>query len=83
MNLCIAVKCVFKLRGEAFDNMREHTCKQALAHPLISENEASNKNIQGRVSEQLKKNFRWRNVYFATAAIKQMKRLALNSGSTI
>ncbi|KAK0075429.1 hypothetical protein PV326_011601, partial [Microctonus aethiopoides] len=40
-----------------------YTCKQALAHPWISGNAASNKNIHGTVSEQLKKNFaksRWK-----------------------
>lgn len=64
---------------------RRYTCKQALGHPWISGNAASNKNIHGTVSEQLKKNFaksRWRNAYHATAAIRQMKRLALSSGST-
>ncbi|XP_076294794.1 calcium/calmodulin-dependent protein kinase I isoform X3 [Lasioglossum baleicum] len=60
-----------------------YTCKQALAHPWISGNEASNKNIHGTVSEQLRKNFaksRWKQAYHATTVIRQMKRLALNSG---
>ncbi|XP_046482080.1 calcium/calmodulin-dependent protein kinase type 1 isoform X6 [Neodiprion pinetum] len=60
-----------------------YTCKQALAHPWISGNAASNKNIHGTVSEQLKKNFaksRWKQAYHATTVIRQMQRLALNSG---
>lgn len=60
-----------------------YTCKQALAHPWISGNAASNKNIHGTVSEQLRKNFaksRWKQAYHATTVIRQMKRLALNSG---
>ncbi|ENN81644.1 hypothetical protein YQE_01961, partial [Dendroctonus ponderosae] len=36
---------------------KRFSCKQALAHPWISGNEASSKNIHGTVSEQLKKNF--------------------------
>nr|CAD7441076.1 unnamed protein product [Timema bartmani] len=42
---------------------KRYTCRQALAHPWISGNAASNKNIHGTVSEQLKKNFaksRWK-----------------------
>ncbi|KAK2580677.1 hypothetical protein KPH14_007779 [Odynerus spinipes] len=60
-----------------------YTCKQALAHPWISGNAASNKNIHGTVSEQLKKNFaksKWKQAYHATTVIRQMQRLALNSG---
>ncbi|XP_036142299.1 calcium/calmodulin-dependent protein kinase type 1 isoform X1 [Monomorium pharaonis] len=60
-----------------------YTCKQALAHPWISGNAASNKNIHGTVSEQLKKNFaksRWKQAYHAATVIRQMQRLALNSG---
>ncbi|XP_050490967.1 calcium/calmodulin-dependent protein kinase type 1-like isoform X5 [Bombus huntii] len=59
------------------------SCKQALAHPWISGNAASNKNIHGTVSEQLKKNFaksRWKQAYHAATVIRQMQRLALNSG---
>ncbi|KAK0173975.1 hypothetical protein PV328_007103 [Microctonus aethiopoides] len=61
-----------------------YTCKQALAHPWISGNAASNKNIHGTVSEQLKKNFaksRWKQAYHAATVIRQMQRLALNSGN--
>lgn len=70
----------------------------------ISGNAASNKNIHGTVSEQLRKNFaksRWKvllfcvwycngvmdglikfqQAYHATAVIRQMQRMALNSGS--
>ncbi|KOX69596.1 Calcium/calmodulin-dependent protein kinase type 1 [Melipona quadrifasciata] len=70
-----------------------YTCKQALAHPWISGNAASNKNIHGTVSEQLKKNFaksRWKEslpllswlqqAYHAATVIRQMQRLALTSG---
>lgn len=60
-----------------------YSCKQALAHPWISGNAASNKNIHGTVSEQLKKNFaksRWKQAYHAATVIRQMQRLALNSG---
>ncbi|XP_011707751.1 PREDICTED: calcium/calmodulin-dependent protein kinase type 1 isoform X2 [Wasmannia auropunctata] len=62
---------------------QRYTCKQALAHPWISGNAASNKNIHGTVSEQLKKNFaksRWKQAYHAATVIRQMQRLALNSG---
>ncbi|XP_060521515.1 calcium/calmodulin-dependent protein kinase type 1-like [Cylas formicarius] len=62
---------------------KRYTCKRALAHPWISGNEASSKNIHGTVSEQLKKNFaksRWRQAYHATAVIRQMQRMALSSG---
>ncbi|XP_014607168.1 PREDICTED: calcium/calmodulin-dependent protein kinase type 1 [Polistes canadensis] len=62
---------------------QRYTCKQALAHPWISGNAASNKNIHGTVSEQLKKNFaksKWKQAYHATTVIRQMQRLALNSG---
>ncbi|XP_045482727.1 calcium/calmodulin-dependent protein kinase type 1-like [Harmonia axyridis] len=64
---------------------RRFTCKEALAHPWISGNAASNKNIHGTVSEQLKKNFaksRWKQAYHATTVIRQMKRMALSSGSS-
>ncbi|KAL0128375.1 hypothetical protein PUN28_003576 [Cardiocondyla obscurior] len=59
-----------------------YTCKQALAHPWISGNAASNKNIHSTVSEQLKKNFaksKWKQAYHAATVIRQMQRLALNS----
>ncbi|XP_031832192.1 calcium/calmodulin-dependent protein kinase I isoform X2 [Nomia melanderi] len=59
-----------------------YTCKQALAHPWISGNAASNKNIHGTVSEQLRKNFaksKWKQAYHAARVIHQMQRLALNS----
>ncbi|XP_008213067.1 calcium/calmodulin-dependent protein kinase type 1 isoform X2 [Nasonia vitripennis] len=67
------------------DVEKRYTCKQALGHPWISGNAASNKNIHGTVSEQLKKNFaksRWKQAYHATTVIRQMQRLALNSSST-
>ncbi|KAJ8923841.1 hypothetical protein NQ315_010423 [Exocentrus adspersus] len=63
---------------------KRYTCRQALAHPWISGNAASNKNIHGTVSEQLKKNFaksRWKQAYHATTVIRQMQRMALSSGS--
>ncbi|XP_017051422.1 calcium/calmodulin-dependent protein kinase type 1 isoform X2 [Drosophila ficusphila] len=62
-----------------------YTCKQALAHAWISGNEASNRNIHGTVSEQLKKNFaksRWKQAYYAATVIRQMQRMALNSNSS-
>ncbi|XP_055712372.1 calcium/calmodulin-dependent protein kinase type 1 isoform X2 [Phlebotomus papatasi] len=61
---------------------KRYTCKQALTHPWISGNAASNKNIHGTVSEQLKKNFaksRWKQAYHAATVIRQMQRMALNS----
>lgn len=64
---------------------KRYSCKQALAHPWISGNEASSKNIHGTVSEQLKKNFaksKWRQAYHATAVIRQMQRMALSSGGS-
>ncbi|KAH8373751.1 hypothetical protein KR009_009398 [Drosophila setifemur] len=63
---------------------KRYTCKQALAHPWISGNEASSKNIHGTVSEQLKKNFaksRWKQAYYAATVIRQMQRMALSSNS--
>lgn len=63
---------------------KRYTCKQALAHPWISGNAASNKNIHGTVSEQLKKNFaksRWKQAYYAATVIRQMQRMALSSNS--
>ncbi|RZC36561.1 calcium/calmodulin-dependent protein kinase type 1 [Asbolus verrucosus] len=64
---------------------KRFTCRQALAHPWISGNAASNKNIHGTVSEQLKKNFaksRWKQAYHATTVIRQMQRMALSSGGS-
>uniref|UniRef100_A0A1L8DL44 Calcium/calmodulin-dependent protein kinase type 1 n=1 Tax=Nyssomyia neivai TaxID=330878 RepID=A0A1L8DL44_9DIPT len=64
---------------------KRYTCKQALAHPWISGNAASNKNIHGTVSEQLKKNFaksRWKQAYHAATVIRQMQRMALSSSGS-
>ena len=58
-----------------------YTCKQALAHPWICGDTASDRNIHGSVSEQLKKNFaksKWKQAYNATAVIRQMRKLAMN-----
>ncbi|KAL7631844.1 UNVERIFIED_CONTAM: hypothetical protein RMT77_017854 [Armadillidium vulgare] len=66
------------------DVEKRYTCKQALAHPWISGNAASDRNIHSSVSEQLRKNFaksRWRQAYHATSVIRQMRRLALVSNS--
>ncbi|KAK3908950.1 Calcium/calmodulin-dependent protein kinase type 1 [Frankliniella fusca] len=66
------------------DVEKRYTCRQALQHPWISGNAASNKNIHGTVSEQLKKNFaksRWKQAYHAATVIHQMKRMALSSSS--
>ncbi|XP_023158780.1 calcium/calmodulin-dependent protein kinase type 1 isoform X2 [Ceratitis capitata] len=63
---------------------KRYTCKQSLAHPWISGNAASSKNIHGTVSEQLKKNFaksRWKQAYYAATVIRQMQRMALSSNS--
>ncbi|KAJ9586160.1 hypothetical protein L9F63_020203, partial [Diploptera punctata] len=67
------------------DVEKRYTCRQALAHPWISGNAASNKNIHGTVSEQLKKNFaksRWKQAYHAATVIRQMQRMALSSTSS-
>ncbi|XP_037077285.1 calcium/calmodulin-dependent protein kinase type 1-like isoform X2 [Pollicipes pollicipes] len=64
------------------DAEKRFTCKEALQHPWISGNTARDKDIHSSVSEQLKKNFaksRWRQAYHATAVIRQMRLLALNS----
>lgn len=59
--------------------------RQALGHPWISGNAASNKNIHGTVSEQLKKNFaksRWKQAYHATTVIRQMQKMILSSSGS-
>ncbi|KAG9510623.1 Calcium/calmodulin-dependent protein kinase type 1 [Fragariocoptes setiger] len=61
---------------------KRFTCKQALDHPWISGNEASDKDIYHSVSEQLKKNFaksKWKQAYNATAVIRKMRKLAMTS----
>ncbi|KAL4100959.1 hypothetical protein QTP88_020983 [Uroleucon formosanum] len=68
------------------DADKRYTCREALAHPWISGNAASSKNIHGTVSAQLKKNFaksRWKQAYHATTVVRQMKKMALNSGAGI
>ncbi|KAG8315874.1 Calcium/calmodulin-dependent protein kinase type 1 [Homalodisca vitripennis] len=65
---------------------KRFTCRQALAHPWISGNAASNKNIHGTVSEQLKKNFaksRWKQLMNAITMVHKMQRLALISSSNM
>lgn len=65
---------------------RRYTCKQALTHPWTSGNAASNKDIHGTVSEQLKKNFaksRWRQLMHAIAMVHKMQRLALCSSNSM
>lgn len=76
-----------KCRQRLYDFLYFHfiISRQALAHPWISGNAASNKNIHGTVSEQLKKNFaksRWKQAYHATTVIRQMQKMALNSSSS-
>ncbi|XP_059620803.1 calcium/calmodulin-dependent protein kinase type 1-like [Phlebotomus argentipes] len=64
------------------DVEKRYTCKQALAHPWISGNTASSRNIHDTVAEQLKKNFaksRWKQAYHAATVIRQMQRMALSS----
>ncbi|XP_063220216.1 calcium/calmodulin-dependent protein kinase type 1 isoform X1 [Bacillus rossius redtenbacheri] len=66
------------------DVEKRYTCRQALSHPWISGNAASNKNIHGTVSEQLKKNFaksRWKQLMHAIVMVHKMQRLALNNSS--
>lgn len=61
-----------------------YTCKSALAHPWISGNAASSKNIHETVSAQLKKNFaksRWKHAYHVATVIRQMQRMALNNNN--
>ncbi|KAH9526875.1 calcium/calmodulin-dependent protein kinase I isoform X1 [Dermatophagoides farinae] len=70
------------------DVSKRFTCKDALLHPWISGNTASEINIHSSVSEQLKKNFaktKWKQAYNATAVIRQMRKLAMcnNSSTTI
>ncbi|XP_066997431.1 calcium/calmodulin-dependent protein kinase type 1 isoform X3 [Anabrus simplex] len=68
------------------DVEKRYTCRQALAHPWICGNAASNKNIHGTVSEQLKKNFaksRWKQLMNAIAMVHKMQRLALNNSSSV
>nr|XP_027199848.1 calcium/calmodulin-dependent protein kinase type 1-like [Dermatophagoides pteronyssinus] len=70
------------------DVSKRYTCKDALLHPWISGNTASEINIHSSVSEQLKKNFaktKWKQAYNATAVIRQMRKLAMcnNSSTTI
>ncbi|XP_014206241.1 calcium/calmodulin-dependent protein kinase type 1-like isoform X2 [Copidosoma floridanum] len=60
------------------DVEKRYTCKQALGHPWISGNAASNINIHGTVSEQLKKNFaksRWKRRSRPSATAVQQQRL--------
>lgn len=67
------------------DTSRRFTCRQALEHPWISGNLASDKDIYHSVSEQLKKNFaknKWKQAYNATAVIRQMRKLAMTSSSS-
>ncbi|XP_050529302.1 calcium/calmodulin-dependent protein kinase type 1 isoform X2 [Daktulosphaira vitifoliae] len=62
------------------DADKRFTCREALAHPWISGNAASNKNIHGTVSAQLKKNFaksRWKQLMNAITMVHKMQRLAM------
>jgi len=67
------------------DADKRYTCSQSLQHPWICGN-ASNKNIHGTVSEQLKKNFaksRWRQLMHAIAMVHKMQRLALSTSNSM
>uniref|UniRef100_A0A8D8VYJ5 Calcium/calmodulin-dependent protein kinase type 1 n=1 Tax=Cacopsylla melanoneura TaxID=428564 RepID=A0A8D8VYJ5_9HEMI len=67
------------------DPEKRFTCKDALGHEWICGNAASERNIHGTVSEQLKKNFaksRWKQAYHATTVIRQMQKMALTSQQT-
>lgn len=58
------------------DPKKRYTCKEAIAHPWISGGLASNKNIHGTVSEQIKKNWaklKWKKVAYAARAIQRMQ----------
>lgn len=64
---------------------KRFTCKEALSHPWICGNTASEINIHSSVSEQLKKNFaktKWKQAYNATAVIRQMRKLAMCNNTT-
>ncbi|KAI1287431.1 Calcium/calmodulin-dependent protein kinase type 1 [Halotydeus destructor] len=68
------------------DPQKRYTCRQALQHPWICGDTASDKNIQKSVSEQLKKNFaksKWKQAYNATAVIRQMKKLAMTGSGSV
>jgi len=58
------------------------TCELALAHPWISGNTARTKDIHGSVASRLQKSLarqKWKKAYNATAAIRQLQMLRLNS----
>ncbi|XP_014675099.1 PREDICTED: calcium/calmodulin-dependent protein kinase type 1-like [Priapulus caudatus] len=64
------------------DTAIRYTCKQAIQHPWISGGAALEKDIHDSVSAQLKKNFaktKWKQAYNATAVIRRMQKLAMNS----
>ncbi|CAG0915247.1 unnamed protein product [Notodromas monacha] len=66
------------------DVEKRYTCKDALSHPWICGNAASDRNIHDSVSAQLKKNFaksRWKQLMHAIAMVHKMQRLALSSQS--
>ncbi|CAL4115094.1 unnamed protein product, partial [Meganyctiphanes norvegica] len=68
------------------DVEKRYTCKQSLAHPWISGNAASDRNIHSSVSEQLKKNFaksRWRQLMHAIVMVHKMQRMALSSAQLV
>lgn len=63
------------------DPAARYSCKDAIAHPWISGNDALDKNIHASVKEQMLKTFaktKWKRAFNATAVIRQMKKLAMN-----
>ncbi|VUZ52694.1 unnamed protein product [Hymenolepis diminuta] len=65
------------------DPAKRASCTQALAHPWIAQNAASDVDIYPQVSENIRKNFlvrqRWKKIYNATTAMQMFMRLQIKS----